>query len=498
MVSAIICPIGSIQYMPGRVVNTRTRKYSKRTLSSQNSVGSAVANKSLPFRSFSNNFTFYQREIYSNRRHGSLLHRISASVGSEVTLEEPNIDAPGQSGDLDKPSEGDKAYDSGSLSETESLAGEDPSSSGQTVPTRNISRNGNPRVPNEDLVPGATFTGIVRKVQSFGAFIDFGAPVDGLVHVSRLSDSFVRDPNDVVSVGQEVTVRIVEVNLEKGRISLTMSSKDRPRQVPTVKSSVTPVRSGKVAGQISNQKREATQKRSELKQGQIVNGKVKNMIDSGVFIKLNSGEEGFLRSDEAFENYSEKMDMQIGQKVTVTVLRIENGKVDLTMKNDEGEESFKILLHKGSGKVASNPFELFFRKDPVISSLLKEKEKLQENERLVESQAEAAAKILEEHEGEKVGIVGSGEEAALTEEVDNKISVEDIIQIPESIRKDKESETLETNEKTNYTENFSVLSTEQVISTEYPTDDLTDIQAKEVNAVKYISDHKKMCWQMIL
>ena len=188
MVSAIICPIGSIQYMPGRVVNTRTRKYSKRTLSSQNFIDSAIANKSLPFRSFSNNFTFYQKEIYSNRRHGSLLHRISASIG---ILEEPNIDTPGQSGDLDKPSEGDKSYVSGSLSEIESLVVEDPSSSGQSIPTRNISRNGNPRVPNEDLVRGATFIGIVRRIQSFGTFVDFGALMDGLVHVSKLSDSFV-------------------------------------------------------------------------------------------------------------------------------------------------------------------------------------------------------------------------------------------------------------------------------------------------------------------
>ena len=105
-----------------------------------------------------------------------------------MTLEEPNIDAPGQSGDLDKPSEGDKSYVSSSLLETESLSIEDPSSSGQSIPTRNISRNGNPRVPNEDLVCGATFIGIVRRIQSFRTFFDFGALMDGLVHVSKCSD----------------------------------------------------------------------------------------------------------------------------------------------------------------------------------------------------------------------------------------------------------------------------------------------------------------------
>ena len=80
---------------------------------------------------------------------------------------------------------------SGLLSETESLAVEDPSSSGQLAPTRNISKNGNRRVPNEDLVPGTTFIGIVRRIHSFGTFVDFEALMDGLVHVSKLSDSFV-------------------------------------------------------------------------------------------------------------------------------------------------------------------------------------------------------------------------------------------------------------------------------------------------------------------
>ncbi|XP_059063216.1 polyprotein of EF-Ts, chloroplastic isoform X2 [Cryptomeria japonica] len=507
MLSAILCPIGTIQYMPGRTVNTRTRKHSKSSVSPQNSIVSAISNKTLPLRSFSNNFTFYQRERYSNIGHGSILHRLSASIGKEVTLEEPNIDIDqdaGQSGGVDNPSEGDKSYESGSSSETESVAAKDSSSSGQSKLTRNISRNENPRVPNEELVPGATFTGIIRRIQPFGAFVDFGASMDGLVHISRLSDSFVRDINDAVSVGQEVTVRIVDVKLETGRIALSMKSSDdsnRPSQVQSSalnsgEGGVRPVQIGKGAGRFSNEKREVTQKRSKLKQGQIVEGNVKNIVNSGAFISLPDGEEGFLRSNEASQNLSGKMELQIGQNVSVRVLRIEKGKVNLTMQNEEEEESFKIVLNKGSIGAASNPFELFFRKDPVISSLLEEKEKLQENGRLVESQAEVAAENLEEQEEEKVGTVGSGEEAALTEEVDDKISVEDITQIPESIRKDKGSEMLETNEsltneKTEQVEDFSVLSTEKVVSTEYLTKEVSDIQDNEVNAMKYISDDKK-------
>jgi protein Tex len=66
--------------------------------------------------------------------------------------------------------------------------------------------------------------GIVTNVTNFGAFVDIGVHQDGLVHISRLSDRFVKDPRDVVSPGDRVTVRVIEVNLEKNQIALTMKS----------------------------------------------------------------------------------------------------------------------------------------------------------------------------------------------------------------------------------------------------------------------------------
>jgi elongation factor Ts len=82
-----------------------------------------------------------------------------------------------------------------------------------------------PPVKNEDLVPGAAFTGKVKSIQRFGAFVDFGAFTDGLVHISMLSDSYVKDVASVVAVGQEVTVKVIEVNAETKRISLSMREK---------------------------------------------------------------------------------------------------------------------------------------------------------------------------------------------------------------------------------------------------------------------------------
>ncbi|MFO8059193.1 MAG: helix-hairpin-helix domain-containing protein, partial [Bacillota bacterium] len=74
----------------------------------------------------------------------------------------------------------------------------------------------------EALQPGQVLLGTVRNVVDFGAFVDIGVGRDGLVHISELSDRFVRDPNDVVAVADVVTVRVREVDVERGRISLSM------------------------------------------------------------------------------------------------------------------------------------------------------------------------------------------------------------------------------------------------------------------------------------
>nr|WP_052098228.1 Tex family protein [Paenibacillus stellifer] len=74
----------------------------------------------------------------------------------------------------------------------------------------------------EDLAPGMELQGTVRNVIDFGAFVDIGIKNDGLVHISQLSTSFVKHPMDVVSVGDNVTVWVIGVDLKKGRVSLTM------------------------------------------------------------------------------------------------------------------------------------------------------------------------------------------------------------------------------------------------------------------------------------
>lgn len=79
-----------------------------------------------------------------------------------------------------------------------------------------------------DLRPGMILEGVVTNVAAFGAFVDVGVHQDGLVHVSALSESFVKDPRDVVRPGQVVSVKVMEVDVSRKRIGLSMRLSDEP------------------------------------------------------------------------------------------------------------------------------------------------------------------------------------------------------------------------------------------------------------------------------
>ncbi len=76
----------------------------------------------------------------------------------------------------------------------------------------------------EDLRPGMKIPGIVTNITAFGAFVDIGVHQDGLVHISRMADRFVKNPADIVKVQQKITVTVLEVDLTRNRISLSMKS----------------------------------------------------------------------------------------------------------------------------------------------------------------------------------------------------------------------------------------------------------------------------------
>ena len=78
----------------------------------------------------------------------------------------------------------------------------------------------------KDLQPYMILEGVVTNVAAFGAFVDIGVHQDGLVHISALANEFVKDPHTVVKAGQVVKVKVLEVDLKRKRIALTMRLND--------------------------------------------------------------------------------------------------------------------------------------------------------------------------------------------------------------------------------------------------------------------------------
>ena len=74
----------------------------------------------------------------------------------------------------------------------------------------------------EDLKINDVISGVIRNVTQFGAFVDIGLKNNALIHISELSNSFVKNPLDVVSIGQEVRGRIIKIDLENGKVGLSL------------------------------------------------------------------------------------------------------------------------------------------------------------------------------------------------------------------------------------------------------------------------------------
>ncbi|WVZ14616.1 hypothetical protein V8G54_012182 [Vigna mungo] len=196
--------------------------------------------------------------------------------------------------------------DSGEISSNEIGISEDSSSKSDANPdtakakrSRPARKSEMPPVKNEDLIPGASFTGKVKYVQPFGAFVDFGAFTDGLVHISMLSDSYVKDVASVVSVGQEVKVKLIEVNNESRCVSLSMcENADTGKQRKDAPAKTDKAGSGKRSNSKPSSRKDNVMKSTKLVIGQLLVGSVKNLARSGAFTSLPKGEEGFLPVSE--------------------------------------------------------------------------------------------------------------------------------------------------------------------------------------------------------
>lgn len=94
-----------------------------------------------------------------------------------------------------------------------------------------LTMNKPPELPVSDIKVGNTYTGTVTRIESFGAFVDIGAERPGMVHVSEIADGFVQSPNDIVSVGEEVEVRVIKLNRRNRQLQIDLSMKTPVEEV---------------------------------------------------------------------------------------------------------------------------------------------------------------------------------------------------------------------------------------------------------------------------
>lgn len=152
-------------------------------------------------------------------------------------------------------------------------------------------------------------TGVVQRLTDFGAFVDLGG-VDGLIHISDLSWFRVKHPSDVLKVGKKVEVKILALDKEKNRISLGLKQTiEEPWEVF----------------------------KKNVSQGDIVEGKVVNLLDFGAFVRLNEGVDGLLHVSQISKEHVNKPSdvLKIGDTVTVKVIEIndEERRISLSAKD---------------------------------------------------------------------------------------------------------------------------------------------------------------------
>jgi small subunit ribosomal protein S1 len=166
----------------------------------------------------------------------------------------------------------------------------------------------------ESLRKGERRRGVVTSLVNFGAFVDIGGGVDGLVHVSELSWKHVDHPSEVVSVGQEVEVEVLDVDLDRERVSLSLKAtqEDPWREF---------------------ERKHAT--------GEVIGGTVTKLVPFGAFVRVAEGIEGLVHISELADQHVESPDqvVQVGERVRVKVVDVDvsRRRISLSMRRVAGE-----------------------------------------------------------------------------------------------------------------------------------------------------------------
>ncbi|KAJ1626500.1 hypothetical protein T492DRAFT_1032151 [Pavlovales sp. CCMP2436] len=183
-----------------------------------------------------------------------------------------------------------------------------------------------PTVKLDELAIGSTITGIVRNVVSYGAFVDIGAPKDGMLHVSDISNSFVANISDVLSVGDEITARVKSVDAAAGRFALIMKEESAERG----SSSPRPPRQER--GQRSKPDLSTL---ANFDEAEVMRGKVVSVMDFGCFVSIKDNLDGLVHISQLQEGRTNAVIdvVAVGDEVDVRIIGIdtERQRVSLSM-----------------------------------------------------------------------------------------------------------------------------------------------------------------------
>jgi len=179
------------------------------------------------------------------------------------------------------------------------------------------------RVGLADLEPKMKFEGHVTTIELYGAFVDFGAEKDGLVHISQISEDTVNRVADVLHEGDPVTVWVRQVDPEQGRIALTMI--EPPER--TIE---------------------------ELEPEQVITGTVTKLVPYGAFVDIGVEREGLIHISEMSDGFVGKPSdvMEVGAEIEVRVVKVNQRRrrIELSLLNMPGEEQEPALQEEDEGE----------------------------------------------------------------------------------------------------------------------------------------------------
>ena len=164
------------------------------------------------------------------------------------------------------------------------------------------------------LQKGQVRKGVVSSIVNFGAFVDLGG-VDGLVHVSELSWKHIDHPSEVVTVGEEVTVEVLDVDLDRERVSLSLkATQEDPWRIFARTHAV----------------------------GQIVPGKVTKLVPFGAFVRVEEGIEGLVHISELAQRHVEVPDqvVNVGEEIMVKVIDIDLERRRISLSIKQADEDY--------------------------------------------------------------------------------------------------------------------------------------------------------------